>query len=343
MSEFVSRQIKLAARPLGLPKSGDWELAQVSLPLPGNEQVIVKVHYVSVDPAMRGWMNSGRNYVPGVELGEVMRAVGGGRVVASGDPAYEVGDYVTGMVNVQEYALVSTTADGVMPLRKVDLALAPLATHLSTLGMTGLTAYFGLLNVACVKSGDCVVISGAAGAVGSAAGQIAKIKDAYVVGIDTGEERLRYLIDDLGFDSAIDYATQDIRRALRAACPNGIDIYFDNVGGDSLDSALSCLALHARVVICGALSQYNSTTPIQGPNKYMALLVQRARMEGLLVSDYAEHFDAAVRDMVQWIDAGLLKSKAEVIEGLDNFPRALEQLFTGHGPGKLLLRVCDDD
>ncbi|HEY8023132.1 MAG TPA: NADP-dependent oxidoreductase, partial [Burkholderiaceae bacterium] len=262
----VNHQFKLAARPVGNVKRSDFDYTSEALRDPNEGEVVVKILYVSLDPAMRGWMNESKaSYIPPVAIGEVMRAIAVGRVIASKNAQFAVGDHVTGLLGVQEYAY--SNGQG---LTKVDAKLAPLPLFLGALGMTGLTAYFGLLDVGQPKEGDTVVVSGAAGAVGAVVGQIAKIKGARVVGIAGGADKFRYLVEELGFDAAIDYKTENVVAALQQHCPKGIDVYFDNVGGDILDAALTQLAHGARVVICGAISQYNNTTPMKGPSNYMA-------------------------------------------------------------------------
>jgi NADPH-dependent curcumin reductase CurA len=330
-----NRQVRLAARPVGLPKRSDWDFATSPVPEPGEGEVVVKVHYLSLDPAMRGWMNEGKSYIAPVGLGEVMRAGGVGRVVASRDPSHKVGDYVTGVLGVQEYALVKGR-----DLIKIDPRLAPLPIYLSVLGMPGMTAYFGLLDVGQAKEGETVVVSAAAGAVGSVVGQIAKIKGCRAVGIAGGRDKCAYVVETLGFDAAIDYKAEGLRKTLREHCPKGIDVYFDNVGGDILDASLANLARRARVVICGAVSQYNNTTPVKGPSNYLSLLVNRARMEGFVVFDYADRYLEAARQMGGWIMQGKLKSREDIVDGLDNFPEALLKLFSGENFGKLVLKVA---
>ena len=249
----------------------------------------MEISHLSLDPAMRGWMNAGASYIDPVEVGDVMRAGAVGTVSASEHPGFAVGDDVYGVFGVQEHAL--SDGKGVI---KIDPSLAPVPTYLGTLGMTGLTAYFGLLDVATVKEGETVVVSGAAGAVGSVVGQIAKIKGARAVGIAGGAEKCRWLVEELGFDAAIDYKSEDVRRALREHAPKGIDVYFDNVGGEILDAALTRLARGARIVICGAVSQYNATEAVRGPSNYLSLLVFRATMTGMVVFDYADRFAEAI-------------------------------------------------
>ena len=332
----TNHQFRLAARPIGLPKPSDWNHTEEPVRDPGPGEVLVKVLYLSLDPAMRGWMNEGKSYIEPVGIGDVMRAFGGGRVIASQNAGFAAGDHVTGIFGIQEYAI----SDG-KGLNKVDLRLAPLPVYLGTLGITGLTAYFGLLEVGQAKAGDTVVISGAAGATGMAAGQIAKIKNCRVVGIAGGPEKCKYLLDELGFDGAIDYKNENVSQALRKLCPNGVNVYFDNVGGDILDAVLAQLARGARVVLCGAISQYNSTTAIKGPSNYLSLLINSARMEGFIVFNYASRYGEAVRDMAGWLASGKLKSKEDIVEGLATFPDTLLRLFRGENFGKLMLKVAE--
>lgn len=334
MNAIVNRQFRLAARPVGLPKGSDWSLVEEPVREPGEGEFLIRIEYISLDPAMRGWMNEGKSYVPPVAIGEVMRAGGAGEVVASNHPGFPVGSKVSGLFGVQQYAM--SNGKGV---QRVDTALAPLPTYLGVLGMTGMTAYFGLLDVGAAQAGDTVVVSGAAGAVGMVVGQVAKILGCRVVGIAGGAEKCRWLVDELGFDAAIDYKYADLRKALREHCPQGIDVYFDNVGGEILDLALAQLAMHARVVICGAISQYNATDGVKGPANYLSLLVNRARMQGMVVFDYAARYGEAAREMGAWLADGRLKSREDIVEGFDTFPDALLRLFRGENTGKLLLKV----
>lgn len=334
MNAIVNRQFRLAARPVGLPKGSDWSLVEEPVREPGEGEFLIRIEYISLDPAMRGWMNEGKSYVPPVAIGEVMRAGGAGEVVASNHPGFPVGSKVSGLFGVQQYAM--SNGKGV---QRVDTALAPLPTYLGVLGMTGMTAYFGLLDVGAAKTGDTVVVSGAAGAVGMVVGQVAKILGCRVVGIAGGAEKCRWLVDELGFDAAIDYKYADLRKALREHCPQGIDVYFDNVGGEILDLALAQLAMHARVVVCGAISQYNATDGVKGPANYLSLLVNRARMQGMVVFDYAARYGEAAREMGAWLADGRLKSREDIVEGFDTFPDALLRLFRGENTGKLLLKV----
>jgi len=284
---------------------------------------------------MRGWMNEGRSYIAPVGIGEVMRAGAVGRVISSKRTGFAVGDHVYGNFGVQEYAL--SKSDGVT---KVDPSLAPLPVFLGALGLPGMTAYFGLLDIGKPRSGQTVVVSGAAGAVGMVVGQIARIHGCRVVGIAGGAEKCRYLVVEFGFDAAIDYKTEDVRKALHQQCPNGMDVYFDNVGGDILDAALANLARHARIVICGAISQYNNTTPVKGPSNYLSLLVIRASMTGMVVFDYADRYPEAATAIAAWLAAGKLKSREDIVTGFATFPETLLKLFAGENFGKLVLQVA---
>ena len=331
----VNHQVRLAARPSGLPKRSDWSFTEEAVAEPADGQVLVKVRYISLDPAMRGWMNEGKSYIRPVAIGEVMRAGAVGDVVASRNPAFKAGDHVVGSFGVQEYA----SSDG-KGLTKVDPRLAPLPVYLDVLGMPGMTAYFGLLDIGKPKAGETVVVSGAAGAVGAVVGQIAKIQGCRVVGIAGGTDKCSYLRDKLGFDEAIDYKSEDVKAMLKTACPDGIHVYFDNVGGEILDAALARLALHARVVICGAISQYNATEGVKGPSNYLSLLVNRASMTGMVVFDYAARYGEAAKKMAEWMAQGRLVARQDIVPGgIDAFPETLLKLFRGENFGKLVLEV----
>jgi NADPH-dependent curcumin reductase CurA len=330
----ASHAIRLARRPVGLPAREDWELTEDEVGEPGEGQVLVEVNYASLDPAMRGWISEAASYSRPVGIGEVMRAIAVGRVVASRDERFVDGDYVSGMLGIQEYAIVD--ADG---LQKIDASVASLPKWLDVLGMPGLTAYFGLLDIGRPEPGQTVVVSGAAGAVGSLVGQIAKLQGARAVGIAGGPEKCHYLTSELGFDAAIDYKNDDVPAALRRHCPNGIDVYFDNVGGEILDAALARLAFNARVVICGAISQYNSTEGMRGPANYMSLLVNNASMTGFLVFHYASRYAEGARQMGEWVAAGKLVSREDVVDGIETFPETFLKLFEGTNEGKLVLGI----
>jgi NADPH-dependent curcumin reductase len=330
----TNRQVRLAARPSGLPRPTDWEFTSEPAPVPGPGEFLVEVSHLSLDPAMRGWMDARPSYVPPVEIGAVMRAGAVGRVVASEHPGFAVGEHVSGAFGVQEYA----TSDG-RGVIKLDLSVAGPATYLGALGMTGLTAYFALLDVGRVKEGDTVVVSGAAGAVGSVAGQIAAIKGCRVIGIAGGPEKCRVVTEEFGFDAAIDYRLPGLRRTLRELAPGGVDVYFDNVGGEILDDVLTCLARRARVIICGAISQYNEGE-VRGPANYMMLLVTRSSMTGMLVFDYAARYPEATAELAGWYRDGRLVSRETVVHGgVEDFPRTLLMLFEGANTGKLVLAL----
>jgi NADPH-dependent curcumin reductase len=333
----VNRQLLLAKRPVGEPAADDFEVRETDVPAPGEDEALVKVLQISLDPAMRGWMSDAPSYLPPVGLGEVMRAGTAGVVVESTSDRLAPGDHVVGILGVQEHAVAPAKG-----LTKVDTGMAPLETFLGGLGMPGLTAYFGLTEVGELKEGDTVVISGAAGAVGSVAGQIAKAKGAAnVVGIAGGAEKCQWIVEDLGFDAAIDYKSESVGRRLHELCPDGINVYFDNVGGDILDAALANLAWGARVVICGAISQYNAEGGMTGPKNYMMLLVKRSRMQGFLVFDYVKQYGDALQEMAGWLQSGQLKTREEIVEGsIDDFQQTLMQLFRGENTGKLVLQIA---
>ena len=329
-----NKQQILKHRPKGLPEFDTWELREIETPDLMDGEMLIEQHYISLDPAMRGWMNEVRSYIPPVGLGEVMRAGSIGKVIAtSGETKFQIGDFLSGWGGVQQYVISS--GEGYF---KVNPDKVPLSAYIGTLGMPGMTAYFGILEVAELKADDVVLISGAAGAVGSVAGQLAKIKGCTVIGIAGGAEKCRYLVEELGFDGAVDYKNESVSRGIRKLCPKGIDIYFDNVGGTILDSALANIRKNARIVICGAISQYNSTEVV-GPKNYLSLLVNRASMKGMVVLDYANRYKEAAAQMSQWMESGALKSKEDIYEGIENFYPTFLKLFNGDKLGKLILKV----
>jgi NADPH-dependent curcumin reductase len=332
----VNHQFRLAARPMGMVKRSDFSFVEETVREPKDGEMLLKILYISLDPAMRGWMNEGRSYVPGVGIGDVMRALGLGRVIESKHSGFAVGDHVYGPFGVQEYAI--SNGQGAT---KVDPNLVPLPVYLGALGMPGMTAYFALLETGELKPRDTVLMSGAAGAVGTVAGQIAKIKGCPVVGIAGGPEKCRFITEELGFDAAIDYKSEDVRSAIAKHCPKGVDVYFDNVGGEILEAALANLARGARVVICGGISQYNNVGPVKGPSNYLSLLVNRATMRGMVVIDYAARYGEAAREMAGWIRAGKLKTREDIVEGFETFPETLLKLFKGENTGKLILKVAE--
>lgn len=332
----LNKQCLLVKRPIGVPDEDTWQFVAKSIPEIQGTEVLVKIDYVSLDPAMRGWMNEGKSYIEPIGLGGVMRSFSAGQVIESRDERFAVGDYVVGLLGVQQYAV----CHGDM-LQKVDVRKAPLQSFIGGLGITGLTAYFGLLDVGGLKQGGTVLVSGAAGAVGSVVGQIAKIKGARVVGIAGGEEKCNFVVKELGFDACLDYKANNFKSELKSALPDGIDVFFDNVGGEILDIALTRLNLKARVVLCGAISQYNNTTPVEGPHNYVALIIQRARMEGFILFDYADRYAEALDALATWYAEGKIKFKEQVEEGIENFPSVFLKLFTGENLGKLILKVSN--
>jgi NADPH-dependent curcumin reductase CurA len=337
-----NRQVLLASRPVGRPTRENWRIVDAPMPGPVAGGVLVEVLMLSLDPAMRGWMNEGRSYIEPVAIGDVMRAGGVGRVVASDVPAFAVGDHVSGLLGVQRFCALDAAGLRRAGLVRIDPAIAPLPKWLNALGMPGMTAYFGLLDVGRPQPGETVVVSGAAGAVGQTVGQVARIKGCRVVGIAGGADKCAFVVDELGFDACIDYKAGSVRDGLKRHCPRGVDVYFDNVGGDILDTVLTRIAPRARIVICGAISQYNNTGPVKGPSNYLSLLVNRARMEGIVVFDYADRYPEAVRDIAQWMAEGRFRSREDVVDGIDAFPEALLRLFDGANFGKLVLRVGGD-
>ena len=340
IASLTNHQIRLKARPNGLPTRDGWEFTTEPVTEPAEGGVLVKTHAISLDPAMRGWMNDGKSYIAPVAIGEVMRAGGIGEVIASKSAAFAVGDMVSCTPGVQEYVLISADQMKRSGLFKIDTALGTPMQWLNVLGMPGMTAYFGLLDVGMPQPGETVVVSGAAGAVGQTVGQLAKIKGCRVVGIAGGPAKCEWVVKELGFDASIDYKAGDMKTALRDACPKGVDVYFDNVGGEILDTVLTRLARKARIVICGAISQYNNTTPVTGPANYLSLLVNRARMEGMVVFDYTDRFPVAVAELAGHLRSGRMKSKEDVVVGLQTFPETLLKLFNGENFGKLVLQFA---
>ena len=334
-----NHQFRLAARPVGMVKDSDWQQVTEPVRALADGEILVKVLYLSLDPAMRGWMNDAKSYIRPVAIGEVMRAGGVGEVVASKSPRFAVGDHVSGGTGVRQY-WIGAADDKSAAFYKIDPALAPLTTYLNTLGMPGMTAYFGLLESGQPKAGETVVVSGAAGAVGQTVGQVAKQLGCRVVGIAGGKEKCDFVVQQLGFDACIDYKTGDVRAGLKEHCPQGVDVYFDNVGGEILDTVLTRINMKARIVICGAISQYNNTTAVKGPSNYLSLLVNRARMEGIVVFDYASRYHEGVAALAKWMKEGKIVSKEDVVQGLENFPATLNMLFEGKNFGKLVLQVA---
>ena len=330
----MNKQWRLKERPVGEPSAETWDYTESELPTISDGELLIKIEYISMDPAMRGWLNDAKSYIAPVKIGDVMRAGTVGEVIESKHETFAVGDYVAGHNGVQSYAVSDGTG-----LYKVDPNLAPLSYYLGVLGMPGMTGYFGLLKTGEPKAGETVVVSGAAGAVGGLVGQIAKIKGCRVVGIAGGSEKCKFLVDELGFDAAIDYKNENVKKALKETCPKGVDVYFDNVGGDILNDVLTQINLHARIVICGAISQYNTTTEVKGPSNYLSLLVNRARMEGIVVFDNIKEYPTAMKEIAGWIESGDMTVKDHIVEGIETFPDTLMMLFKGENFGKLVLKV----
>jgi NADPH-dependent curcumin reductase len=342
LTALTNHQIRLASRPVGLPTPANWQFTDEPVQQPGEGGVLLKTLALSLDPAMRGWMNEGKSYIPPVGIGEVMRAGGVGVVVASNNAAFLVGDYVSAGFGVQEYLTLAPADFKRSGLVKIDLRMGTLTQWLNVLGMPGMTGYFGLMDVGQPKAGETVVVSGAAGAVGQTVGQMAKLKGCRVVGIAGGTAKCDWVVKELGFDACIDYKAgpNAVRDGLKTHCSAGVDVYFDNVGGEILDAVLARINRSARIIICGAISQYNNTTAVQGPKNYLSLLVNRARMEGIVVFDYADRYHLAVAEMAGYLKDGRMKSKEDVVKGLNNFPDALNKLFSGENFGKLVLELA---
>jgi len=335
---MMNTTVRLAARPVGEPTATTWTIDSGAIPEPGPGQFLVRIQMISLDPAMRGWLDDRPSYLPPVGIGEVMRANAVGEVMASHHPKFPVGTHVLGAFGVQEYAL----SDG-SGVTRVDPTLGTPSMYLGVLGTTGMTAYFGLFDHGKPVAGDTVVVSAAAGAVGSVVGQLARISGCRTVGIAGGAEKCAMVVSELGFDAAIDYKSDDLRTAFPSTCPNGIDVYFDNVGGSILNAALANISMGARVVICGAIAQYNATTPMPGPAFYLNLLVRRATMSGFIVFDYAQQYREARRRLAHWVKTGELVAPETIIAGaVTDFPGVLLKLFHGENTGKLILQIAND-
>lgn len=334
----TNRQITLAARPVGFPKEADFKLIEAPVPEPQEGELLARILWLSVDPYMRGRISGVRSYADPVGIGDVI--VGGtvAQVIASKHPQYHPGDIIEGYFGWQEYAV--SNGQGV---RRIDPELAPVSTALGVLGMPGLTAYFGLLDICNPQPGETVVVSGAAGAVGSLVGQIARIKGCRVIGIAGADEKIAYLTSEPGFDAAFNYHTvTDYDAKLRELCPGGIDVYFDNVGGAITDAVMRNLRLKARISICGQISQYNLAQPEMGPRLLSLLIVHRAKIEGFLVSDYQPRFAEGLQQMAAWLREGKLKYREEITDGLENAPQAFIGMLHGKNTGKQLVRVADE-
>lgn len=336
MSDQTNRQILLAERPKGWPDENTFQMKESPRPSPQEGEVLVRTVYLSVDPYMRGRMNDAKSYVAPFELNQVLTGGVVGQVEESKHPDFQAGDLVTGMMGWQDYSVLKGEE-----LRQVDTRLAPPTTALGVLGMPGLTAYFGLLEIGQPKQGETVVVSGAAGAVGSVVGQIAKLKGCRVVGIAGSPEKIRFLKEELGFDAVINYKTDDVKQALKEACPNGVDIYFDNVGGEISDHVVRRINKYARIIICGQIALYNLDKPDEGPRVQTNLLINSALMKGFIVSDYQDRFKEGLVQLAEWVAQGKIQYRENIVEGLENAPDAFLGLFKGENLGKQLVKVSD--
>ncbi|WP_454191387.1 NADP-dependent oxidoreductase [Paenibacillus sp. Marseille-Q7038] len=332
-----NRQVLLIKRPEGLPTPGDFKFQDTEVERPQEGQVVVKTLYLSVDPYMRGRMNDSKSYIPPYQLNEVIKGGAVGEIVESKSDKYKEGDKVIGMLGWQ---LFNTVDDS--KVTKIDESIAPVSAYLSVLGLTGLTAYFGLLDIGQPKEGETVVVSGAAGSVGMFVGQIAKIKGARVVGIAGTDEKCQYLMEELNFDAAINYkTTENIKQDLEKACPEGVDVYFDNVGGSISDAVMSLLNDHARIPLCGAISSYNSTDGDMGPRIHGQMIKTRSLLKGFVLSDYADRQSEGLQELGKWLSEGKLKYEETVVDGFDNVVEAFLQLFKGANLGKMLVKVSE--
>lgn len=332
----MQKQIKLARRPVGTPSMEDFAFIEAPIGAPSAGEVLVRTVYISVDPYLRGRMQDVKSYIPPFQLNEVITSGVIGQVVESKSEHFSKGDVIIGNLGWQEYSIANERE-----IRKIDPTLAPVSAHLSIIGMTGLTAYFGLLDIGQPKEGETVVVSGAAGAVGSAVGQIAKIKGARVVGIAGTEEKCRYLLNELGFDAVINYKKEDVPSALEKACPNGIDVYFDNVGGSISDAVFPLLNKFARIPVCGAISSYNKVEADMGPRVQTALIKTSALMKGFTLGDYSDRFKEGGAALATWLNEGKLKYEETITEGFDHIIDAFLDLFIGANLGKQLVKVAD--
>jgi len=337
-----NRQWLLASRPVGMVSESNFEYREAPMPQLQDGAALIRNLWISFDPAMRGWMEDRESYMPPIAIGEVMRCGAVGQVVESKNPELKVGDYVQGMFGWQEYAVSGPGGSPLGAATKIAAGVPPRLT-LSVLGITGLTAYFGLLDLGQPKPGETVLVSGAAGATGSVAAQIARIQGCRVVGIAGGPDKCRWLLDTAKLDGAIDYKSENVSARMRELRPRGVDVFFDNVGGKILDAALGQLAMKARVILCGGISAYNELEPPPGPKNIMNLVLQRARMEGFIVIDYLSRFAEGTEKLLEWIDAGEIACEEDIQEGIENAPKTFLRLFTGQNLGKQLLKVSEAD
>ncbi|MFX1534108.1 MAG: NADP-dependent oxidoreductase [Promethearchaeota archaeon] len=338
MTRKVNRQWHLAARPVGLIKESDFNWVEAPIPIPGEGEILVRNVYLSLDPTNRTWMNKEETYLPAMAIGDVMRGITIGVVEDSNNENFQQGDLVTGILGWQDYAVTDGRGLTILPKGLP----VPMVIFLSVLGFIGLTAYFGLLDIGKPKSGETLVVSAAAGAVGSLVGQIGKIKSCRVIGIAGTEEKCRWITEELGFDASINYKTESVHESLRKHCPNGVDIYFDNVGGKILDTVLGHINLKARIVLCGMISQYNAIEPVPGPYNFHRILTKRARVEGFIVIDYVNRADEALSDLISWMVEDKIKYQVDVVDGLENVPKVINKLFDGSNKGKLIVKVSEE-
>ena len=334
----INRQWRLAARPKGMVGEKDFSYQEEPVPTIQPGQVLIRNLYVSFDPAMRGWMTENPGYVPPVPVGEVMRASAIGQVIESNHPNFVRGDYVSGWFGWQDYAV--SAGGGNLQIQKFE-PVHPLPRYLGVLGGTGLTAYFGLLEVGKPREGETVLVSGAAGATGSVAAQIANIKGCRVIGVAGGPTKCRWLTEELKLDAAVDYKTEDLDVRLGELCPKGIDVYFDNVGGHVLEAAIGHMAVWGRIALCGMISGYNTSRPQPGPRNLFLLITRRVKMDGFVILDYAHRFGGARRELSAWLATGKLKAREDVQEGFENIPKTFLRLFSGENIGKQVLKVAD--
>lgn len=343
MKQAKNRQWRLASHPIGLIKDSDYNWHEETIPDLKDGEVLIRNIYLSLDPANRGWINpaSAPHYIKPVSIGDVMRGICIGVIKESNNSQFEKGEIVTGLFGWQDYFISdgkNLTSLKLFPLPEK----APLSIYLNVFGMIGLTAYFGLLDIGKPKERETLIVSAAAGAVGSLVGQIGKLKGCRVIGIAGTEEKCSWITKELGFDTAINYKTESVRGRLKELCPNGIDIYFDNVGGEVLDAALGELNLHARVVICGMISIYNSTKPVPGPYNFARIITKRALVQGFIVTDYFDQMNEALRDLMSWYSDGKLKYREHIVDGLENAPTAINKLFDGSNKGKLIIKISEE-
>ena len=331
-----NRRLVLAERPSGMVDEGTIRLEEGEVPEPGAGEALASVRFLSIDPTIRTWMDDQPGYLPPIAIDEVVRGAGIAEVVSSNCERYSPGDLLFGMTGWQDYVIAD---EGERAMQTLPAGVPP-TVALGLFGVTGMTAYFGLLDVGRMKEGDVVVVSGAAGATGSTVGQIAKIKGAgKVIGIAGGPEKCGWIVDELGFDAAIDYKNEDVAARLRETAPEGVDLYFDNVGGEILDACLGQLAMRGRVVLCGAISTYNDRGGMTGPANYRSLIIRRGRMEGFIILDYLDRFPEAQAEMAGWLASGQIKATEHIVDGLHRAPEALNLLFTGGNTGKVIVRV----